>query len=274
MEELIVGVANCLIGGSERSQYASHWARDRIDLVLSRTHLTIRQKRAALPGKHSDLAGKSVHTTDIEFHDLPKAKVKAAERIADDVCWLLSLATLSPVRPFSYYCGRYGRSQGVTYRAQVFRPLISSSDGDEIRHFVLAAWPCFRRLKRQRRLPAIIDYLVLADRPEQPVEISTLLLFTALESLKSTHSPGQRGRFEARVRRMLKDVRMQRGLRHVVVLRNRIIHEGLAGIPYEQLRRHHDRLQDILREYLLRLLGYQGRYLLYSAAARESRVLR
>jgi len=274
MEPLVVGIANCLIGGVEITRYQNGWARDRIDIVLSRTPLTIRQKMEALPGKHSDFSGQAAHTTDIEFHHCVEAKVKAAERIADDVCWLLALATGSPVQPFSYFRGRYGRSQNVTYSAQVFRPLITPTDGEAIRHFLTSTWPAFRKLKRSRRLPAIIDYLVLADRPRQPSEISTLLAFTALESLKSTHSRGQRGEFEARVRRMLEAVGMQRGLCHLVTLRNKIVHEGLAGMPHNKVRRHYDRLQDILREYLLRLLGYHGSYLLYSSAARQSRVLR
>ncbi|NVK98585.1 hypothetical protein KQ247_10715 [Ruegeria pomeroyi] len=38
--------------------------------------------------------------------------------------------------------------------------------------------------------------------------------------------------------------------------------------PYESLRDHHDRRKEILHEYLLRLLDYRGRMLLYRHAAR------
>jgi len=53
-------------------------------------------------------------------------------------------------------------------------------------------------------------------------------------------------------------------LRRITNLRNEIIHFGLSRKPYTSLRKNYDFCHDIVREYLLRLLGYKGEYLIYS----------
>jgi hypothetical protein len=274
MPDLRVYIANCPVGGEAVTRLPKGgWKRDRIDLYLGGFPVILRQTDCGMPGRHREAEGHTVHTTTLEFGDISTNKRKRAERIADDLAWLLSAATMSPVRPFSYQFGRGSRTHTITNRTSIFRPLIEIANGKAVRVFVQSTWPNFRRLKRARKLAAVIDYLVIAEQPDQPIEVSTLLVFTALEALNSTHSPGRRQAFEKRIERMLAGVGMRRGLKQLVALRNRLVHEGLAGISHSTLRSHHDRLHDIVREYLLRLLSYRGRYLLYSGASRKARTL-
>lgn len=274
MPILRVHLANCPIGAEHATQHSTGgWRRDRIELSLAGLAVVLRQTDSGMPGRHRQAKGRTVHTTSLDFGDVPSGKRRWVEGVANDVACLLSAATMSPVTPFRYEFGQTSRSVSITTRTSIFRPTIETISGSAVRTFIECTWPTFRRLKFHRRLVRVVNYLVLAEHPDQPIEVSTLLMLTALESLKSTHSPGQRGRFVNRVKQMLSEVGMQRGLTQLVKLRNRLVHEGLAGVPNSTLCKHHDRLHDILREYLLRLLEYQGPYLLYSAASRESRML-
>lgn len=221
-----------------------------------------------MPNRLTEVSGRTVHTTTITFARLSPRRRARAESVAVDVCWLLAFATMSPVRPFRFAFGNTSRGLTTTQRAQSFIPTIALATELQVRDFLLATWTQYRRLARSRKLRRVIDYLVISEHPDQPIEVRTLLLLTALESLKSTHSPGRRGDFERRVRTMLLQVGLRPGLKLLVKLRNRLIHEGLAGVPYSSLSSHQARLHDLLREYLLRLLGYQGCFLLYSQSGR------
>lgn len=274
MPKLCVDLVNCPVGGELISRFPNgSWRRDRIELMLGGCTVTLRQTQADSIRHLRNLQGQTVHTTMLDFGTVSHGRVRRAERTAEDLAWLLSAATMSPVRPFRYRVGKSIRTLAITNKTSVYRPTIDIVSGEAVRVFIERTWPAFRRFKRARRLPAVIDYLVMAQHPDQPLEVSTLLAFTALESLKATHSPGERNRFKQRVDRMLREVGMRRGLDRLVTARNSLVHEGIAGVPWVRLQNAHDRLQDILREYLLRVLGYHGPYLRYSAAGQKYRIL-
>ncbi len=63
---------------------------------------------------------------------------------------------------------------------------------------------------------------------------------------------------------MADDVGMKPSLKRVKTLRNQIIHFGLSKRPYNSLQQHYEFCQDLIREYLLRKLNFQGSYLIYS----------
>jgi hypothetical protein len=118
----------------------------------------------------------------------------------------------------------------------------------------------------------------MPDQPEQPIELRLLLAVVTVESLKTTyarsrHIPFVNGRFrqpnnrpysfEELVRMMLKDVGMKRGLQRLTDLRNEVIHTALVRGSLRTNERRFRRIHDLLREYLLRLLGYHGPWLSY-----------
>jgi hypothetical protein len=57
-----------------------------------------------------------------------------------------------------------------------------------IKSFIEQTFPAFCRLKKKRKLAAVFDYLVQAERPSQPTEIRLLLAFVTLEGLKDTYA--------------------------------------------------------------------------------------
>ncbi len=265
MTHLRVHLANCPIGGQKFSVGSDGiHRRNVIELKLSGTQLRIRQTNEGMTLPRSKLSGRTVHTTTIEFDNVPPHRRHSLERIADDIACLLALATVSPVVPFQYEYGALGRSIPVSRKMTYFRPLIDRADGAAVSSFLKTTWTQYRRLKLRRKLPAVIDYIVHAQHPDQPIEVQVLLAFTALDSLKWTWCH-QQFNFRKHVEAMFKDVGMKRGLKRLIEVRNRIVHRGLAGIPYSTLTNHNDRLHDMVREYLLRLLDYHGPFARYSS---------
>ena len=175
-------------------------------------------------------------------------------------------------------------------------------DGTAVREFLERTWGGFRRESRRRKLTAVIEYLVTAERRDQPIEVQLLLVFVCMENLKATFARSSgipetkrgfhrvsSGRaatmtrqqlerspkygFEALLRQMLKDVGMTRGLKRLISLRNQIIHQGLSTWPAKSRFKAYETCHDILREYLLRLLGFKGSYLVYSRASRTTQTI-
>src|SRR5438067_7084655 len=67
--------------------------------------------------------------------------------------------------------------------------------------------------------------------------------------------------FKELLKLMLCDVKMGKtGLKEPVKLRNAIIHSGIATARPGTLHKMYDSVQDILREYVLRLLNYKGQF--------------
>ena len=219
------------------------------------------------------------------------------ESIVDDVCRLLAFAAISQVVPFEYRMGRHVKRISVSGQSWQFRPVISIIDGDITASYLEKVWPIYRKEKRRRKLAEVIEMLTFAELPLQPLEIRLAQIFIILENLKGTYArargyPFVKGRFrrassppktdpskertwsfEELLTEMLNEVKMKPRLRRVIQLRNEIIHFGLSRKPYESLIKQYDSCQDIVREYLLRFLGYDGLYLVYSKACRESKLL-
>lgn len=189
MAALKVSIANCFLTGEQITRRSDRsWTRNRITFKLGARRCELVQNQAGMSRPRSSYRGEYVHTGDLLVHDVTEATRGSSERLANDLCVLLSFATLSQVHPFSYAFGR--RSWGHPPRGVsiLFRPTFELSDGASVRDFAQQAWPEFRRLKRARRLPEVIDYITTAEVPGQPLEVRLLLVFVALESLKATYA--------------------------------------------------------------------------------------
>ena len=242
----------------------------------------------------------NVHTTDVYVTDVTARKLRRVNAMLRDLAWLLSFATYSDVSYFGYEF-KHGTTLGSHWatagRLRYFRPPFQTADGAAIRDFLEQSWPMFTKLKNTRKLGIVIHYILLADRHEQPVEVQLLLAFVALESLKTTYahshhipfvsghfrkisSPPKRNRkkepfytFEDLLKLMLLDVKMGKtALTQLIKVRNTIIHSGIASARPRTLHKMHDSAQDILREYLLRLLNYKGEFWRYTLDVNPKRI--
>ena len=282
-------IANCLIGCDEVTRTDDGgWIRNRMNLELGGFRLKLIQRKDVISGSPSKFQNQRVHTTDVIVSDVTESQIPPLEEVLKNLSWLLSLAGLSPVRYYGYefpFGTGNGHTSAMHEGANWFLPIVPIRDGESVKEFLNQVYAPFCRLRKERRLQEIIHYLLEAERT--PVmEVKLLILFVTLEGLKDTYAktsdiPYRRGyfwktrkskkradrySFEQLLRKMLRDGGMRRGLKRVVSLRNEIIHSGISRLPYSSLEATYERVHDIVREYLLRLLGYEGSY--YSSSTK------
>lgn len=201
--------------------------------------------------------------------------VDAIERI----CWLLAYATQSQVACYGhdYPDGSPHRVRHTIHRpGQNVDPVIPPEDGAAIRMFVDQTYPQFKALEGSRRLSVVIDYMLQAARPGLPMECRLVFLSVLLENMKHTYGTQQqyaftRGKFldpvthasisfKDMMNRMFGAVGMSPGLQPLVNLRNEVLHTGVASMTIQQQQAQYDAATDLIREYLLRLLGFTGHF--------------
>jgi hypothetical protein len=269
--------ANCVLGGS-------------IDVHLDGFDVEI----IPLPGianSPADYRGRSVHTADLYIRDMDLQQFAAAEELARDVAALLSFATASEVVCFGYeYPDRDPFEQFRSYVAQLqnFRPTLEVQNAAVMGQFLEMTFPTYRQLVAQRQLNIAFSYYVLSQKEGLPVELHLLSLFILLEQLKHTFAPlhgfplirnrfrnmgatianpGRPASFQSMLTPMFAAVGMAPNLGPIINLRNRLIHSGLTHLNFADMWDMLCAIEDIVREYLLRVLNYHGPYRRFSDLA-------
>jgi hypothetical protein len=120
-------------------------------------------------------------------------------------------------------------------------------------------------MKYVRRSPArILGESVISEVPLEGADAiaNNYVFFPPHFHVPGTSAPG-RGTarpFEALLTSMFAGVGMTPSLRDVVQLRNEILHSGLSARPFPELVSMNGNVLGLIREYLLRVLGYTGRF--------------
>jgi hypothetical protein len=285
--KLIAEAANFFGLGEEVTEYDDgNILRDVINCKLGKYLVCIKQDSDVVLNKVERTG--FVKTTTIEVVGITKSS--EGKRVIDDICWLLSFASMSHVVPFRFKFNEEVFTPSVGGVAIYFRPTIEIVNGEITRKFLESTWSSYRKLKRSRKLPAAIHMLIVSEHPTQPLESKLAMIFIVLENLKGTYAhykkipfvkgyfrkigkvpksdPSKERRiyFKELLTEMLLDSGMKASLTRVIALRNEIIHFGLSKKPYDSLIKHHDYCHDLAREYLLRLLGFEGDFWVYSSA--------
>lgn len=220
------------------------------------------------------------------------------EQVSTDICRLLSLATMSKVVWYSYSYGNERRSKSTSGFYNSSRPLLDYERPNLIQVFLQQCWKPYQENRDSRNLFEVIEYLLQCERPNQPLEIKLVFASIILESLKSTYAHTRDYRFDGSglltkepsnenlkcddktkcknrymsFRALLKEMLFQEqidvDLTEIIKLRNEVFHNGLSSKDYEHMNATYKYAQDVIREYLLRLLGYKGEYYLYSKNCR------
>lgn len=283
MTTLTAYVANCLIGGDEVTHNLDgSWVRDVVRFKCDRWEFRFLQRPDVAKGQTEHLKGTLCETTTVLVEGIEPDDLKNVLQTLDAICWLLSFASQSRVLCYGYELPNgepTAHFNSVIGMANYFRPPFYLQDTAAIKRFVQQSFTEYKRLNKKRKLAAVFDYLVQAEYPIQSMEVQLLLMFVALESLKDTFAratgipymkgfyrkptgkPGKLGApftFEELLSRMLQSVRMRRGLKQIIALRNEIIHSGLSRKSLAQQWRLYEGVQDLVREYLFRLVGYHG----------------
>ena len=204
-----------------------------------------------------------------------EATMEAIERI----CWLLAFATQSQVACYGHDYpddSPHKVRNGVHRAGQNADPVIEPADGSAIRMFVDRAYPQFKALEGARSLKVVIDYMLQAARPGLPMECRLVFLSVLLENMKQTYGtqlkfafkdgkyvdPETKKKIDFRVMmsRMFRAEGMTPSLQPLVNLRNEVLHTGVASMTIQQQKAQYDAATDLIREYLLRLLGFKGTF--------------
>jgi hypothetical protein len=275
------------------------WTRDKTLLKLSGHSVTIKQRKSALKFNGNEWRGKQHDTSTIFV-----SKVRSLEEgmtVVDDLCWLLSFAHSSRIQAYHYSYGRRAKAHGVQGTYNEWRPPFHSGVG-RVSDFVQLAWPNYQKLKATRPLPAFIHMMVASDLGSGSLlEAQISASVQCLESIKSyfaltegtryniteaRNGTFRRGnvemKFEGLLKLTLQDVGMKlpSSFDTIRKLRNALAHRGFirptdnitksifGNVPangmHSAMFSVMEDAQDILREYILRLLGYKGKWCAYS----------
>lgn len=290
MPKLTAYVANLLIGGHEVTHLSNDsWVRDIIRFNCNGREFLFRQNLDAISNKIRSPVGIFCETTVVEVENVNPTDLAEILKTIKAICWLLSFATQSRVVCYGhdYSDGTsLGERRAVIGVANHFRPVFDFNDSELIKSFIEQTYPFYKQLVEKRKLYAVFEYLYQAERATQPTEIRLLLLFISLESLKDTYArdnaiPYEKGAFrklkkphqkigraftfQELLLKMIRSVNMGKNLQKMVNLRNEIVHSGLSQKSHSEQIQMYEDVQDLLREYILRLLNFRGKYFLYSS---------
>ncbi len=293
MPNLRAYLANCLIGGHTSSSNGTSWIRDTVEFNCAGQTFILTQKEEVITRNTSEFKGRFCETSEILVENVQASEVNETLEVIDRICWLLSFAGLSSVVRYGHVYPEGGPGQSlrtVMGTAEYFRPTLEIRDGELIKSFIEQTYPNFVNLEQSRKVNVVIRYLLQAELPGQPTECKLILAFVLLENLKHTYAvskliPYSKGFFRKvpkpikgndaysfveLLALMLREVQMHPNLDDIKDLRNDLIHSGLSTKPHDQLWAMYERIHDLLREYILRLLGYSGYYLPYQRGAARS----
>lgn len=286
LPDVSIHVANFLGLGEEFESNPSGTSLTLTRVRLGSWQLEIHQDPGIVLGNRQDYRGGFVQTTRIVVKAVGPNQLKTALRVVQDVCWLLSVASMSRVVPYQLDCppGKMVRAWSVVGTVGRSWNVIDIRDGGRIRQFLEQTFPLFRRLRSRQRIIACIDTLLHAEVGAVPVELRMVIVYVCLEMLKDTWARGKgipylsgafrrRGakgkavpyKFEELLRDMCAEVGMKPSLRRLVRYRNALIHSGGMRLANSVKRRAYENAQQLAREYILRRLGYRGPYVVFGA---------
>jgi len=294
MTDFRATLVNALFCGEEwSSQSDGSSVRNLIRLRLGDRNVELIQSPDLVSARWGDFKGRQVDTTQLVIRDLPASDVPEALSLARSVASLLSLATCSEVCVRAYEHADASPSAtwwAVVGSAWFFCPTIETADGSCVKLFLESTWKAYLKLREPRKLDVAFEYFVLSQKPGYPIELKLVTAFVLLENLKHTWArqegypwikrrfrekgatetnPGPEVGFKEMLTRMFQAIGMTPDLELIVSLRNELIHEGVSALSTEEHFEAYAICQDLIREYLLRLLAYRGSFSPYSAPNSE-----
>ena len=230
-------------------------------------------------GQRFVLQTKPEQRAEILVENVGPQQLTATMEAIERICWLLAFATQSQVACYGHNypdCTPHKLLNSIHRPGQEADHVINPADGAAIRKFVDQTYPQFKALESARSLKVVIDYMLQAARPGLPMECKLVFLSVLLENLKHTYGthlqyaikggkfvdPVTKARlgFQDMMNLMFSAVGMAPGLQPLVDLRNEVLHTGVASLTHAQQKLQYDAATDLIREYLLRLLGFKGNF--------------
>jgi hypothetical protein len=278
MAQLCIRVGNFLGQGEMADPSGTSNKLTLIRVRLGRRLVEIHQDPSLEPRSSRKFHGCFVETTTLRLRGIFPAK-RRYPSIVDDLCWLLSLASMSRVVPYGLDTIAGEHRWSVMGAVGKSWALINIEDGKQVRQFLESTFPSLAAMRGKRRFTSCIDALLHAEAGVMPTELRMVAAYVTLEMLKDHWARTQRlefarGRFWATTSRgkarpytfeellkgMCDEVGMQVALREIVPYRNALIHSGGMRLRNRTKDRAYNAIQRMAREYMLRRLNYHGAY--------------
>ena len=280
MSDYSASVVNCFMYGDRFQAVGNQKVRNLALMNLGGLDVELHQAPELIDAKWKDHYGSTVRTTKLVIPDLAPDRLAEAKELTDAVCQLLSLARCSEVASDGYeFPGASPPGEQWSTTAQFFKTseVLEAVPG-RISGFVQGAWTQFTQLQEPRKLNVAIGYFLHSNKPA-PVEIRIVLTIVMLEHMKHYYAvvdgypfikgffrektaiptkPGRFVSFATLLTEMFRSVGMHPNLRSIIDLRNQMLHSGLSPLGLKDEWAMYCEMQMLVREYLLRLLGYSG----------------
>jgi hypothetical protein len=292
-------LSNCLIGGELITETGNRSVRNLIRLQLDGMDLEIIQHPELIAEQGlRDIDGQKIDSIEILIRNLQQEDLSRVRELILDISWLLTFACASQVRKCGESFNGDRNWNWFSGTARCHKPVIDIRNGKTVREFLEQTWNKYRNLKDERQLNVVFDYLALsqtagASAEMLPLELQLMISFVTLENLKGTFAkskkipfikkyfrkisvppkanPKKEKKYEFKelLEMMLDEVGVKSPTKEVYDLRNEIIHSGISQMLLADQRKILNASQDVIREYLLRLLGYKGQYAKFSEPNRQ-----
>jgi hypothetical protein len=302
-------LANLVGYGEERTtQRDGSWAVDKYQFKLGDHVVTIKQHKSVWHLGKPEARGRLVPSSSVSVTKI--GSLEEGTKLVQDLCRLLSFATHSQVVGYEFELGLEKRWPGATGTYNAWRPPFGNGVGI-ISDFVEQAWPQYQKYKETRAISALIHMIVRSDTAGTVLETQITSSVQCLEALKSYFALSEGHRYgikEAKdgsfvdaakeqvsfaelLKLTLGDVGMSLpgDFQRIKRLRNALIHRGfiretdrvtkfifgplLPGAMHTAMFEVMEEIEDALREYILRLLGYKGGYWTYSNSGSSHKVI-
>ncbi|MCX5880427.1 MAG: hypothetical protein NTU74_00965 [Deltaproteobacteria bacterium] len=286
MSDYCAFLSNCLAIGEHNSQRPDGSSiRDKIEWKLNNYEVILLQNEDMITQPLDQLRNRWIASSRVIIKNVTPPKVGVAENIARDLASMLHFAGMSQVHVFGneYPMGSGNRiTYSTTGIAKFFRPTFDVRNGTNLKSFVDQCWRSYIQLKQKRKLNIVFEMLTASEATLLPLEFRLASVFIALENLKDTYarsnnipyvkgyfrkissppkhnlSKERKYTFEELLTLMLREVKIRKGLKRIIGLRNDIIHSGLSRRPYNSKWKTFENCHGIIRRYILKILNYKG----------------
>jgi len=280
MPELVGHLANCIIEGDSYSDVDGVKIKNKIVFQLKSKTFEIIQSPELFDNRKSlaEYQGKFIRSTRVVVNDVEEKDIGYYSDVIFKLASLLSFITTSQVvyTAYEYPAGKMRQVLAVLGRTDIMHHVLELHRGDEIKEFIVKTWEKFEDNYEIRKLPLIFDYVSQAFSINT-IETKLVFSYVTLESLKYTFAKekgytfsngyfrdhnNKRLSFHSLIEMMLSELGIDFNLNEITELRNDIIHSGYTEKTFDHNFKIFIYCQHIIRDYLIKLLGYKGYYIL------------
>lgn len=309
MAIFVAKIANLIGWGEATTRRGDGWTRNKFKIKLEGHAVTIVQRARVLKMSVNAARGKLIESSTVRVAGIQS--YEQGRELVEDLCELLSFARHTRIAAYEFRFGNRKTGHSIVAACNQFRPPFGAGVG-ELSDFITQVWPAYRAQKNARALRGLIHMITLTDAEGTVLETKVTMAMQCLESIKTYFALAEGHRFsitETREGKFInargKEVSFRDLLTHalrdvgmplpasftqIVRLRNALIHRGFIretdrvtqyifgalppGAMFNAIFETMEHVQDIAREFVLRLLNYKGLFLLYSKCNGPAKVLR